>query len=171
MHLQEYDNVLIYQSKCVDRTRQKIDSYFSNNWEYSTRNDSLEGKILAISSFFIQQLLSSKGLVATIKESVDLIKGKDLSKTIADTDKYIKVYIHLKDTLDGLILRGNEEHFPELLIQQSVIGETIDNLYHLLRMLKRQNIKKNIETSQIAKDSSRHSVNSLETVLHGRSSA
>jgi len=59
---------------------------------------------------------------------------------------------------------------PQLVVQLSILADTIDNLYYILRMLKRQNIKKGIETSQFARDSSRHSVNSLETVLHGRSS-
>ena len=169
--LQEYNTVLNYQSACVDKTRKQIDYYFNNRLGNTfSRVSSVKRKLSRLSSFFTEQLLSSKGLVVVIGEKMEKLKGRDLSETITDTNKLISVYISLKDTLDTIVSDGVHEHFTELIVQQSVLADIIDNLYDVLKMLKRQNIKKNIETSQFAIDSSKHSVNSLETVLYGRSS-
>ena len=143
MHLREFDN--------------------SFNWD-----ESLEKKINLLSAYFFDQLLYSKRLKTSIHENIEQLKGRDLSKAIFDTGNFIGINIRLQDTIDSFMSKNSQEQFSELSLLHSVIGDTIDNLYNLLRMLKRQNIKKNIETSQFAIDSSAHSVNSLETVLNGR---
>ena len=173
MLLQEYSTVLTYQSVCVDKTRKQIDSYFNNRFIIAfNRTSSIKRKLGRLTSFFIEQLLASKGLIAVVEEKLDKLKGKDLSEIITDTDKLIKVYINLNDTLESIMTQeeGIQAEFPSLIIHQSILTDTIDNLYLILRMLKRQNIRKNIETSQFAIDSSMYSVNSLKTVLNGRSS-
>jgi hypothetical protein len=172
MLLQEYSTVLTYQSACVDKTRKQIDSYFNNRWLLNpfVRTASITRKLSRDTSFLIEQLLASKGLIAVIEEKLEKLRGKDLSETIIEIDRLIKIYINLKVTFESIVSEGVQKEFPEIIVQQSVLADTISNLYLILRMLKRQNLKKNVETSQFARDSSRHSVNSLETVLHGRSS-
>ncbi len=168
MHIQEYTTVLNYQSDCVDRTRKQIDLYFHNRFVNTiSPTSSLKKKVSKLTSFFIEQLLASKGLVSTVKEKFVGLKNRDLTDAILGTDRLIKVFIDLKDTLDSVIFEDLHHMFPQLHLQQELLLEIIDNLYDVLRMLKKQNLKKSIETTQNAIDLSSHSVFSLETVSNG----
>jgi hypothetical protein len=107
------------------------------------------------------QLIHSRGFVS---EFTERFKGEvllDLSYPIELIQDLIDINIKLKAELE----KSNDVTLKEA---DAILAETIDHYYTSLRLLKKHNKRDNIPTSQMAKDSCRHSLNTLQTAIDGR---
>lgn len=107
------------------------------------------------------QLIQSRGFVS---EFTDRFKGEveiDLSYPIELIQDLIDINIKLKTELE-------KSNNPDLKETDAILAETIEHYYTSLRLLKRHNKRNNIPTSQMAIDSCRHSLNTLQTISDGR---
>ena len=103
------------------------------------------------------QLIRSRGFVS---EFTDRIKGDeiDLSYPIELIQNLIDINIKLKTEIEN----SNDVKLKQA---DAILAEVIENYYTSLRMLKRHNKRNNIPTSQMAIESCKHSLNTLQTIL------
>jgi len=163
----DYNTVIKHQYDDVNKSRKKIAFYFHNlftNWLHYFVKRGLK----KVNNILLSQLLSSKGLLSDIKEKAPQLQGQNLTKVIDWVDSLIKVNVSFKTEIEKIILEDDGNDFPEMLTANSALEETIETLYNILRILKKCNGKTTVETSEEAINSAKHSLHSLQTVLHGR---
>ena len=107
------------------------------------------------------QLIHSRGFVAEFTDRFKEGAEIDLSYLIGLFQDLLNVNIKLKAEIE----KSND---PALKEADAILTETIEHYYTCLRILKRHNKRESIPTSQMATDSCRHSLNTLQTVTDGR---
>lgn len=107
------------------------------------------------------QLIHSRGFVSEFTDRFKDGEQKDLSYLIELIQDLININIKLKTEVE----KSNDKQLQET---DTILAETIEHYYASLRILKRYNKRENIPTSQMAIDSCRHSLNTLQTVINGR---
>lgn len=169
MLLQEYNYQLLHQYNDVNKAKRKFDTFF-HSFLPSIVDNLLKRLTNKITNTLVEQLLKSRGLLAIVQDKVKDVENVQLDEPISLINKLIKVNADLKTRIEEIAQSDNENRFPQIHIANEVLEETIDNLYDTLRFLKKRNIKPNIEQSNLALESSKRSLSSLQTVLHGRRS-
>lgn len=107
------------------------------------------------------QLIHSRGFVSEFTDRFKDGTQIDLSYPITLFQDLININIKLKSEIE----KSND---PQLKEADEILAETIEHYYTSLRLLKRHNKRDSIPTSQMAIDSCRHSLNTLQTVINGR---
>ena len=153
----KYNTILKHQRVDVDKNRKLIYFFPASHVFHLIRS----WIINRLNSTLSNQLIFAKGLVSDLKDRVNELGGKDLNIGIDHLNDLIKVNILLKDSIE----KSNNQALQNADI---LLSDTIENYYTALRILKRKNNRSSIETSQLAKESCRHSLNSLQTVINGR---
>jgi hypothetical protein len=117
--------------------------------------------------FLLNQALKTKGLLAEIEMNVVQLTDRDLSYAIQPFEEIILLNIKLKEVIARLPAMVKDQ-IHESSSWEPILGETLDNLYVILRVLKRHHRATPIETSALARESANTSLHSLETIIHGR---
>ena len=107
------------------------------------------------------QLIHSRGFVSEFTDRFKDGTQIDLSYPIKLFQDLLNINIKLKAELE-------KSNNPKLIEVDAILTETIEHYYTSLRILKRHNKRESIPTSQMATDSCRHSLNTLQTVINGR---
>jgi hypothetical protein len=162
--VQQYDALLRQQYHDASRRARKISRFFKPDFQY-VYTFFLGRPVKKANISLIGQLMSSKGLLADVeKKAVDL-NEVDLKDIIGMIDHIIKINITLRETVSER-LKTLGQKFPDISSWDSILEETIDNFYAVLRILKRHHHTTPITTSTLAKDSSKCSLTSLEMVSY-----
>jgi hypothetical protein len=164
----DYTSVIRTQYYCVEKSKKSLDFFNSGLGKVVNSIRSPKSILRKVNSILISQLVSSRGLLITAQEKNLEIKDKDLTKAVTGVNKLLELNIVVQSLVDELLENNNENKYPELYLTRELLSETIENFYSILRILKKANLKTPKETSQLARDLSRVSVNSLEKVLYGR---
>ena len=117
--------------------------------------------VVSLNKNLSSQLIQSRGLVSEFTDRLKESDNIDLSYPIELIEDLIGINISLKTEFE----KSND---PDLKRADEILTETIEHYYASLRILKRHNQRNSIPTSQIATDSCRHSLNTLQTVINGR---
>lgn len=157
MLILDYNTIIKHQYQDVDASRKnfrrlswlKIFQFFKKK------------AIDQLNKTLSSQLIYSRGFVAEFTERFKDEEQIDLSYPIDLFQELININITLKAELE----KSNDYNLRET---DAILTETIDHYYTSLRILKRHNKRNNIPTSQMAIDSCRHSLNTLQTVINGR---
>jgi hypothetical protein len=107
------------------------------------------------------QLIHSRGFVSEFNDRFKDEAQIDLSYPIKLFQDLLNINIKLKAELES----SND---PQLQEADTILTETIEHYYTSLRILKRLNKRESIPTSQMATDSCRHSLNTLQAVINCR---
>jgi hypothetical protein len=107
------------------------------------------------------QLIRSRGFVSEFTNRFNGEIEVDLNCPIELIQDLIDINIKLKTEL---------ENYSDVKLKgvDAILSETIEHYYTSLRILKKHNKRNNIPTSQMAIDSCRHSLNTLQTIIDGR---
>ena len=161
----DYNSAITHQYHDLERGKRSFDLHFSLGFIMSVFVPRLIKKLNGI---LISHLLSTKGALAQIKEiDQEFLNNRDLSVPIDKVTSLLELNISFLSDIEKIIDMDEEKRFPGLIISQSVLTEIIENIYSILRTLKKANRKIQHETSELAKGLSRISVNSLERVHYG----
>jgi hypothetical protein len=117
--------------------------------------------------FLLNQSLNAKGLLAVVEKNSTELSDKNHTDSIRRFEQIIKLNIKLKGVV-ARITGALESQIPEYSSWEPILEETIENLYSVLRILKRHHRLTPHETSDLARESANTSLNSLETIIHGR---
>ncbi len=164
----DYTSVIRDQYYCAVRGKKNLDFFSSGIGKVVSTFLSPKFILRKVTSILTTQLVSSRGLLITAQENCLAIKDKDLSKPIKGVNRLLEINILIKSLLDDILATDLSTKYPELYLSREVVVETIENLYSIVRILKKANLKTPKETSELAKDLSGRSVNSLEKTLYGR---
>jgi hypothetical protein len=153
----DYNTIIKHQYLDVDASRKNFRRLtWLNLFQFVKKK-----AITQLNETLSSQLIHSRGFVSEFtdrfKEEVQI----DLSYPIELFQDLININIKLKEELE----KSNDHQLRET---DAILAETIEHYYTSLRILKRHNKRDNIPTSQMAIDSCRHSLNTLQTVINGR---
>ncbi len=161
----DYNSAIKYQYEDLEKNKKRVERYFGvGQW---VTQKLIPGLLKRLNGLLISHLLSTKGGLTEISNNIDKIQGRDLSKQISSLNMWLELCISFQGELEKLIEENEHKKYRDLVISQATLAEIIENLYSILRILKKANLKSPKETSELAKDLSRLSVNSLEKVLYG----
>jgi hypothetical protein len=164
----DYNSVIRNQYHDVEKGKKSLDFFNSGFGRVVNSLISPKAILRKVNSILTSQLVSSRGLLVTAQENCLDIKDKDVTKGINGINKLLELNIIIQSLVEELLEGKQDTKHPELYLTREIVEETIENFYSILRILKKANLKTPKETSQLAKDLSRVSVNSLEKVLYGR---
>jgi len=152
-----YNSIIIHQYRDVNASRKNFHRLtWLNLFHFAKRK-----RIDQLNKTLGSQLIQSQGFISEFTERLNDINEIDLSYPIKLLEDLIKINIELKTELE-------KSKIPELKETDAILTETIEHYYTSLRILKRHNQRKSIPTSQMAIDSCRHSLNTLQNVIDGR---
>jgi hypothetical protein len=111
-------------------------------------------------------LIKAKGLLSDLQDREAELTGNNLKDTISHLERLINVHIFLNEKL--ALVEEDASIYPEIKTWSNITTETIETLYATLRLAKRYNGRAPRETSDLAVESSKRSLSSLETTSYGR---
>lgn len=106
-------------------------------------------------------------MLADLAKNELKLYDKDLSEPIALINELLTLNVKLHADISALLENDKSGRFQLLTISRDVLDEVIDTLYAVSRKLKKANHKVPSETSQLAIDSSRKSISTLEKIMYG----
>jgi hypothetical protein len=162
----QYQAVLEQESRDVEKKTRRISKIFVPDFSFFKL---FFAKTVArkIHPFLLTQSLKTKGLLAEIEKNSAELANRDLSVAIQPFEQIIQLNIKLKEVI-ARVPATVKARIPECASWDPILEETIDNLYSILRILKRHHRITPIETSSLARESANTSLHSLETIIHGR---
>jgi len=160
MSVIDYKGVLHGQYLAFGKSGRRLD--FWGHFPFSKANNII-GNLN--NTIFIPQLLITKGLLADLQSRYDETDSAEVSKVIPLIDDLIALTAKLHTKINCLSNKNPEAQ--ELLLTDSVLTETLENLYDILRILKRANVKKPALNNQLGKAASDISLYSLQKVIDG----
>lgn len=164
----DYSSFFLHeQNDVVNSSRHKINLYWYWIPKFLTDLFSVNELVKKVNTNLAKQLLLSKGLLAELKENPESIKGKNLNSTIGSLSSVIALSIKFHSTIQEINSLDVNNKYSELDTSESILAETIENLYDIERLLKRYNKIIPIETTQLAKSTAQHSASSLQKVIYG----
>lgn len=155
------------QNDVISKSKQRISFYWHCIPRFLTDFFSVNELLKKVNSKLTAQLLYSKGFIAELNEKFDTVKGSDLSTTISDLNKLIEINILLYESVKKIKSDDVRKNYTELNSTETILEECLENLYDLLRLLKRANKVVPGEPSELAIGVARHSANSLQKVIYG----
>ncbi len=168
LSIPQYDTFLQREYEAAVRETKKITFVIRIGLQFITKFF-VKRAVRKINAFLVNQVVTSKGMFSDIESRSESLLGKDLSEIISSVDKMIKINITLKELLtNSTSFEDLLQEMPEVSSWNSLLEETIVDLYSTLRILKRQNLKTTIETSPLALESSKRSLTSLQTATYDR---
>jgi len=153
----DYNTIIKHQYQDVDASRKNFHRLTWLNLFQFFKKKAIDQLNKTLSS----QLIHSRGFVSEFSDRFKEGTQIDLSYPIELFQDLLNINIKLKAELE----KSND---PRLKEADSILTETIEHYYMSLRILKRHNKRENIPTTQMATDSCRHSLNTLQTVINGR---
>jgi hypothetical protein len=161
----DYSSAIKYQSEDLEKNRKRFDRNFTfGKW---VAKKLLPGLLKKLNGLLVSHLLSTKGALIELSKNIDKIEGKDLTKQINDLENWIHINISFQDAIEQLIAQNEHKEYPALVISQATLGEIIENLYTIQRVFKKHTLQTPKETSELARDLSKRSVQSLQKALYG----
>ena len=106
-------------------------------------------------------VLQATGLLAYIESEQESFKGKDLSDQVTKIEGVLKEGIELRSLVEETFSEVPSNKFLGLKACYTNLDNGIETYYTILRLLKRLNQHKSIETTQLAIDLSNHSLHTL----------
>jgi hypothetical protein len=157
MLILDYNTIIKHQYQDVDTSRKNFRRLTWLNLFQFVKKKAIDQLNKTLSS----QLIHSRGFVSEFTDRFKDGTPIDLSYPIELLQDLLNINIKLKAELE----KSND---PQLEESDVILTETIEHYYTSLRVLKRHNKRENIPTSQMAIDSCRHSLNTLQTITNGR---
>ena len=114
---------------------------------------------------FLSHSLKIKGLLATYHQRDIELPNQSIENIILDLNKLTKVFIKAKEQIPPFSEQF-EQNYPDILIIKTSIDNSIDDLYDLLRLLKKAHKKEGIVTTELAIGASIVSQQTLEKVIN-----
>jgi hypothetical protein len=111
-------------------------------------------------------LIKAKGLLSDLQSKEEQLRGRNLTDIIGHLERLINLYIFLKETISSIA--EGASIFPEIKNWAPILTETIEMLYATLRLAKRYNLKTSHPASDLAVESSKRSLSSLERTSYVR---
>lgn len=149
--------------------KNKFQALFSDyRDEISTHLNLLEKITIKVNNSFFCQLIISKGIISDILQKFESLKGLDFSDFITETNKQIKSTIEVYSNVEKIATSVIGDKIPSLPITLSFLSELIENLYSIIRLLKRLNRKKASTNYELAEAVSSYSFSTLNKVLGGK---
>lgn len=166
LSIPQYDSFIQRQYQDVERETKQIKIVIRLDFKFITRFF-VKRAIRKINEFLPSQLLKAKGVLADLESREQQLKGRDLGYMIQNMERIIdlNIMVHSLITED---LENFSKELPDAKTWGGILEETIEILYCTLRILKRQTKKANIETSDLALESSKRSLTSLERASYDR---
>jgi hypothetical protein len=155
----DYNTIIKHQYEVVTASRKN----FHRLTRFNIFNLLKRKLITRLNDGLSNQLIHARGLVSEFTDRFKEVEEIDLNFLIELIDKLIKLNISLKSEFEN----SND---PDLKKANDILTETIEHYYTSLRILKRHNKRESIPTSQMAIDSCRHSLNTLQAVINSRRS-
>jgi hypothetical protein len=170
----DYNTTVEHQFGDVNKSRKKINFFFNNSldsvrkWFKGITRGFINKSISNINTRLTSQLLNSKGILSDLQGRVKSPSGEDFTALIKRMDDLIILHISFKEEVERIIDADKKIQFPDILVTNALLEETIEVQYDILRLLKRYNQKSSIETSSLASESNERSLISLETATNER---
>lgn len=169
MYALEYKDLFVNQNHDAERNRKRfsligLGSFFS----FLSLNKLLNWVFQRLNTTIAKQLLQMKGLAVTLEDEFEEVKDTNLNEIITLLNTFLNSNISFHTYLEELHDKGKSKKYPSLLVTKDLVAETIETAYNIIRILKRANIKPNIETSELAIELSRTSINSSERSSYDR---
>jgi len=164
--VQQYDALLQEQYQDVKRKARQIGRFLKPDFKFLVLFF-VKSAAKKVNFFLLAQAVNSKGLLADIQKNAAELDNSDLSGIIDIFDHLIKINVKLKETVADTC-KGLEHKIPEIASWEPILAETIENLYAILRILKRHNHRTPIGTSSLAVELAKSSLTSLETTTYDR---
>lgn len=162
----DYNTVILNQSHDIRRSKQKLGFVHSSFGKWVSSLLPLDAILGGINRVTTIQLMQCKGIHAEIRENYQGLQGRDLTKVIGSINHLLNLSITLHAIVIEVLNDDKENEFQKLNISKEVLEETIETLYAINRLFKKSNLKKPLETSQLAIDSSKKSVDTLGKVIY-----
>lgn len=163
LDLSQYNSAFQYQRNDFRKTEKRL----TISWNFFPAKRFLSALLKRFNGLLMSHLLASKGTISDLKENIQEIEGKDLSKQISDLEEFILFVVSSKETINTFISSEKGKEYPELVITNSSLEELIDNLYSIQRIFKKHTLQTPKKPSEVARELSRTSVKSLEKALYG----
>ena len=162
-----YTSLIREQSSLVKRGRRSLMSYF---------RVPIVNLILFVGRFFVvrvneilaRQLLICKGVLSTLPQDLEEVKGTDLSKLITAINALNMQNIKFHGEITTLLKSGAGKHVEGICNTEKLLEEIIEVQYDISRLLKKANKIIPMDTSELAKSISAHSFENLQKVTYGR---
>src|ERR1700719_1015607 len=158
--ISQYDHLIQQQYETTERQTNDVRKAIRLDFHFFT-GYLIRRVIKKLDSFLPTQLIHAKGLYAAFQSRETELKGTDLRANIEHIEKLIRLNIMLKDLFSKLA--KDSEISQKASNWESLLDETIDSLYDTVRLLKRNTHKTTKESSELAVESSKRSLSSLET--------
>ncbi|MBO9632267.1 MAG: hypothetical protein J7578_04060 [Chitinophagaceae bacterium] len=174
MLLLDYDTTVRHQFEDLHKSRRKINFFFNNplgsisQWINTLIQKLIEKAIAQINDRLTTQLFHSKGILADLQSKATELQGKDFNTFIRKIDDLIIQHVSFTHEIEVIIEADKRSKFPQILLTDSLLKEIIEVQYDILRILKRYNNNSSRETSELAVESSKRSLISLQTTANGR---
>jgi len=164
----DYNTVIFHQFQDVERSKKRLSFIDTPLGKWINSIFSLDTIFSGINRATTSQLLKVKGLLSELKENYSELHNQDLSRAINQINDLLNDNISFLFRVETILKGDSSDEFQKLIISKEVLAETIETLYSTIRLLKRANQKKPMmETSQMAIDSSKKSVDTLAKVVYG----
>lgn len=177
MLLLNYNTTVRLHKKGIHLSRRKINIYFKTSsgnflqWLGGFMRRTIERSILKINNVLSEQLFDIKSIFADLQSKAKELQGDDLNNIIAQIDDLILLHVTFNDEIEKVIAADEKLQFPELKVTCSLLKETIEVQFNILRAIKRYNNKPSQQASVLATEASKRSAISLHTIMNGRKAA
>jgi len=166
LSIPQYHSVIQRQYQDAERKSKQVSFVVRFDIPFITRYF-VKRAIRKINIFLPSQLLKAKGILADLESKENQLKGRDFSEIIDDMNGIIDLNVKMHHVITSDFKEISKE-IPDFITWGSILEETIEIHYNILRLLKRQTKKNSIETTPMAVDSSKRSLTSLERAAYDR---
>jgi hypothetical protein len=161
----QYDQVIQRQYHDAERRRKDFRIVIHLDLQFFTRFF-VSRAVRRIDQWLPSFLIRAKGLLSDLQSRDSELAGQNLKPVIDHLERLINLNILLKEKLT--LVEEDAIIYPEISAWSNILTETIETLYSTLRLAKRYNGRTPRETSDLAVESSKRSLSSLETTSYVR---
>ncbi len=161
----QYDQIIQRQYRDAERRSWDFRLVIRLDFQFFTRFF-IGAAVRRINRALPSFLIKAKGLPSDLQSREAELTGGNLKDTIGNLEQLINIHIFLNEEL--VLVKEDAIIYPEINTWSNIMTETIETLYATLRLAKRYNGRTPRETSDLAVESSKRSLTSLETTSYAR---
>lgn len=161
----QYDHFIQNQYEDAERRRKDFRIVIRFDLQFFTRFI-VSAAIRRIDETLPSFLIKAKGLLTDLQTKEAELSGSNLRGFIEHLDRFIQALIFITETLPSI--EEASTVFPEINGWRGILTETIETLYATMRLAKRYNLQSSRPPSNLAVESSKRSLSSLERTSYVR---
>jgi len=161
----QYDNLIQNQYQDAEKRTKDFRIVIHFDFQFFTRYF-VARAIRRIDATLPTYLIKAKGLLADLQSREAELSGSNLRAFIDHLDRFINLLVYLREKLPSI--EDTSSAFPEIDNWKGILTETIETLYATMRLAKRYNLKTPRPVSDLAIESSKRSLSSLQRTSYVR---